>query len=69
MLNLEVYKKDVAWPEEFAYFMIKHYQDNEVPVLVHMVCSETGPEAKSYGFVSHYAARPETRLFICCHQS
>jgi hypothetical protein len=67
MLILEVYKKYVTWPEEFALLMMKHYQDYEVPVMVHMVCRNSGREADTYSFVAKYAAKAETQVHLCCH--
>jgi hypothetical protein len=68
MLTLEIREQYVKWPEDFALLMIKHYEDYEVPVKVHMVCSPTGRDAKAFGLVSKYAAKPKTQLRICCHE-
>ena len=68
MLSLEVYEKVVTWPEDFALLMIKHYQAFEVPVMVHMVCSNTGRDSKTYGVVAKYAAMAETQVHVCCHE-
>jgi hypothetical protein len=67
MLTVEVKKTLVRWPTDFALLMIKHYQDFEVPVMVHMVCSTTGSDA-TYDSVARYAARAESRIHVCCHE-
>ena len=68
MLTLEIKKKYVDWPQDFALLMLKYYQDYKVPVMVHMVCGNTGRDAHVYDSVARYAARAETQIRICCHE-
>ena len=68
MVALEVYRKTVRWPEGFALFMIKHYQDHQVPVMVHMVCSSSGRDGSAYDSLAPYAARAGSGVHFCCHE-
>ncbi len=41
MMTLEVYGKIISWPEDFALLMMKYYENNGVPFIVHRDCTDT----------------------------
>ena len=71
MLTLEIHGQFITWPEEFAALMMKYYQDNGIPFVVHRNCVHAGwKSAGVNSLVARLVESAEARefTFCCCPQ-
>jgi hypothetical protein len=68
MVTLEIYGKFITWPEDFALFMMKHYQNRGVPIIVHRDDINTGHDSATCCFRAGYAAIADSQVNIFRHR-